>query len=296
MLGTRQEFQYHQCSVCECLQIAHIPDDIGAHYPKDYYSYDLRRHKALKRLRRGRRRRWVLTAPSPFVLLASLFSSSDEMFHLYRRLGLQLKDRLLDVGTGSGGHVLDLRDAGVEGAVGLDPFVPESVRIGNDILVYKLNLDEMKGEFDFITFHHSLEHMPDQIEPLAQAKRLLAENGKVLVRVPTVTSEAFERYGADWVALDAPRHFFLHSHKSIAVVAGKAGLKVDDLWCDSSEMQFMGSEQYKRGIALTDPRSAAYGRKGRLFSGAQRRTYRRKTRQLNRSLRGDSICVLMSIV
>jgi len=141
MLGTRQEFQYQQCSACGCLQIADVPHDIEAHYPGGYYSYDLRRHKALKRLRRGLRRRWILTAPSALVSVGSLFSSSDEMFHLYRRLGLQLKHRLLDVGTGSGGHVLDLRDAGVAGAVGLDPFVPESIRIDNDVLVYKLNLD-----------------------------------------------------------------------------------------------------------------------------------------------------------
>ena len=152
----------------------------------------------------------------------------------------------------------------------------------------------MAGQFDFITFHHSLEHMPDQIKPLVQASRLLSESGKILVRIPTVTSEAFEQYGADWVALDAPRHFFLHSHRSIEIAAGKAGLRVDDLWCDSSEMQFMGSEQYRKDIALNDSRSAAFGRRGELFGRSQRRSYRRRSRELNRLLRGDSICVLLS--
>ena len=293
MFGTREAFLYYQCADCDCLQIGAIPEDIGRHYPADYYSYDLRRHHSLKRWRRGLRRRWILTAPGAVAAVLGAFSPSDQLFHMYRSLGVKLGCRLLDVGAGSGGHVLELRDAGVANAIGLDPFVREDVVVRGQAVVYRKALTDMTGAFDLITFHHSLEHMPEQVEALAESRRLLANGGRVLVRIPTVTSEAFERYQENWVSLDAPRHLFLHSHRSLEIVASKAGLRISRLWCDSTAMQFTASEQYEKDIPLTDPRSAAFGTGGGLFTRSQRREFERRAKALNRSLRGDSICALL---
>lgn len=293
MFGTRERFLYDQCTDCGCLQIDDFPQDIARHYPGGYYSYDQRRHPRLKRLRRGRRRRWILSAPRAVSALMAFFSGSDELFHMYRRLGLTLGSQLLDVGAGSGGHVLELRDAGVADAMGLDPFLAQDVEWEGRVLVHRKALEDMTGAFDFVTFHHSLEHMPGPVEALSQAKRLLAPGGQVLVRIPTVSSEAFERYREHWVNLDAPRHFFLHSHGSLEIAALKVGLKVSRLWCDSTAMQFMASEQYQRDIPLMDPRSAAAGKGAGLFSRAQRKDYARWAAELNRNLRGDTICALL---
>lgn len=293
MFGTRETFPYRQCKDCLCLQIETIPADIARHYQGGYYSYSLRSHKRLKRWRRGLRRRWILVAPERFATLMRPFSSPDPLFRLYRSLGLKLSDRVLDVGTGSGGHVLDLKDAGVAGAVGLDPFIDSDVILDGELLVHQRPLSEMTGAFDLITFHHSLEHMPDQVDALALARRLLAPHGRVLVRIPTVSSDAFELYRENWVNLDAPRHFFLHSHQSLGGVASRAGLTIDRLWCDSSDMQFLASEQYVRDIPLMDPRSATVTKRNGLFSPVQRHAYRRKAEEANRALRGDAICALM---
>lgn len=292
MFGTREEFVYCQCDACDCLQIDTFPEDIARHYPSDYYSYDPRRHRRIKRLRRGLRRRWILTAPRIAVTILRAFSGSDPLFHMYRDLGLRPENRVLDVGAGSGGHVLELRDAGIVQAIGLDPFVNADVEFEGRVLVRKLPIGEMTGVFDLITFHHSLEHTPGQVEALAQARRLLAKGGQVLVRIPTVSSEAFERYAEHWVNLDAPRHFFLHSHKSLEIVAAKAGLQMSRLWCDSSAMQFLASEQYVNGIPLMAPQSAAVNKAAGIFSDAQRKEYEKRAVELNRRLRGDTICAL----
>lgn len=293
MFGTRETFNYRQCKSCGCLQIETIPKDIARHYGGAYYSYDLRRHASLKRWRRGLRRRWTMVAPEWVTSLLGLISSQDPLFRIYRALGLKQNNRLLDVGTGSGGHVLDLQDAGIAEAIGIDPFLSKDVILDGRVLVHKKSIAEMTGEFDLITFHHSLEHMPDQFEALSHARRLLVPSGCVLVRIPTVTSDAFESYREHWVNLDAPRHFFLHSHRSLELVAARAGLALDRLWCDSTDMQFMGSEQYMNDIPLTDARSAAVTKRGGLFSRSQRRDYARKAEQANAALRGDSICAVL---
>ena len=75
------------------------------------------------------------------------------------------------------------------------------------------------------------------------------------MRIPTVTSTAWEKYRENWVNLDAPMHVYLHFHFSIKLLAQNAGLKVLDFWSDSVSMQLWGSEQYIRDIPLTDARS-----------------------------------------
>jgi SAM-dependent methyltransferase len=152
----------------------------------------------------------------------------------------------------------------------------------------------MSDAFDLVTFHHSLEHMPKQIEALAHARRLLAPGGKVLVRIPTVTSEAYELYGENWVNLYAPRHFVLHSHRSLGIAASRAGLEVTQLWCDSTDMQFMASEQYRRDIPLMDPRSIAKNKKSGPFTRQEQKEYARRAAALNDSLRGDTICAVLA--
>ena len=294
MFGTREQFRYERCGTCGCLQIAELPADVARFYPADYYSFAVKPPDALKRLRRRLKRRPILGAPSAVAKLLRSAFPRDGLLHLYREIGVRTSDRILDVGTGSGEHVLALRDAGVSAAVGLDPFIAADIMDQGRVLVHKRDVSTMTGQFDLVTFHHALEHVPDQVATLAHARARLAPNGRVLVRVPSVSSWAFEHYGADWVNLDAPRHFCLHSHESMRVAAQRAGLRVERLWCDSTAMSFMGSEQYRRDMPLMDPQSFARTRSGGLFTSAERTEFERRAQALNRELRGDWICVLMS--
>jgi hypothetical protein len=65
-----------------------------------------------------------------------------------------------------------------------------------------------------------------------------------------VSSKVWEEYGTDWVELDAPRHLYLHSLKSIKLLAKEEDFELVDFFCDSTELEFWGSEQYRRDIPL----------------------------------------------
>jgi len=216
------------------------------------------------------------------------------MFWTYRKLGMRKQATVLDVGSGSGSHVLELRSAKID-ALGIDPFIKQDIMINDELLVKKGELNDLDSKFDLICFHHSFEHIVEQLQALLHAKECLKSGGKILIRIPTTSSWAFDEYQEHWVQLDAPRHIFLHSHESIKLLAMQAGLIVKNIWCDSSEFQFIGSEQYKKGITLLDPQSYYVNKKTSIFSKADIKKFQIKARQANESLKGDQICVVLEI-
>jgi hypothetical protein len=143
------------------------------------------------------------------------------------------------------------------------------------------------GEWDWVMFHHSFEHVPDPLETLRAAACLLARGGTCLIRIPTVSSEAWEQYGVDWVQLDAPRHLFLHSLESMERLAREAGLVVREVQFDSTAFQFWGSEQYRADIPLRDPRSYAVDPGASIFTAESLALFATRARELNAARRGD---------
>ena len=294
MYGMLDVFEYGLCLDCNCLQIIKVPKNLAHFYPQNYYSYSVKIKKRLfKDWLRAFKRQLILAHSPLFSVLFSSLKKSYSLFWIYRKMGLKKYDHLLDVRAGSGTHVLELRSAGID-AIGIDPFINDDILVNDTVLVKKSQLKDLNQKFDFITFHHSFEHIAEQLETLVQAKSLLNPSGKILIRVPTTSSWAFEEYQENWCQLDAPRHLFLHSHTSIRNLACQANLHVLDLWCDSSEMQFIASEQYQKGITLLDPNSYAVNKKASSWSKAQVKAYQQKAHEANRVLKGDQICLVLA--
>lgn len=295
MHGLDETFDYGLCADCGCLQALAPPADLSRYYPQDYYSFSSSsKNSAWKRLRRGFKRRLVLSHPALLTPALRRWLAPYPLFWLYREMGLTLAGGLLDVGAGGGAHVRELRSAGVAGAVGVDAFLPADVVEDGAVLVQRGQLADVDGNFDVITFHHSFEHIADPHETLRQARAHLKPGGQLLIRIPTVSSDAFDTYREQWCQLDAPRHLFLHSHRSIRLAAERAGLEVVALSCDSSELQFIASEQNRRGIALMDPRSYAVDKRTSLFTSQQVQGFKRQAEAANKALRGDQVCVILA--
>src|SRR5271156_3268182 len=41
MFSTQEEFAYWECSVCGCLQIVNVPENLGDYYNGSYYSFSM---------------------------------------------------------------------------------------------------------------------------------------------------------------------------------------------------------------------------------------------------------------
>lgn len=291
MYGTRETFGYFQCARCLCLQIDSIPSDLARHYAGGYYSYRPaeRRANLLKRWAGRLRDRHAvfggggigkrLFERSPVVELRSL-----------RPLQLRRDSRVLDVGCGAGFLVFALGELGLRHAEGIDPFLPEPLVYDNGVRVRQLDVVQVQGEWDVIMFHHSFEHLADPAATLARVAELLAPGGQCLLRVPTVTSYAWRHYGVDWVQLDAPRHLYLFAHESIRHLAQAQGFEVEAIVHDSTAFQFWGSEQYRLGVPLHDPRSPARNPEGGLFSAQQMAEWGQRSLALNAEQQGDQAC------
>ena len=292
MYGLEDSFSYSECKACGCLSLVNRPIHMDKYYPGDYYSLNAEvEHKSsFKETRRNLKRRFVLTHPRRLTPAVSTWLKTYNIYWIYRSIGVTLDTRILDVGAGSGTHVKELRQIGVMNCLGVEPFINQDIFFKNDPAVIKGTIENITGTWDLITFHHSLEHIADQRTTLSKAAQLLADQGQVLIRIPTVTSYAYEKYKEHWFNLDAPRHLYLHSHKSIRLLIESAGLRVTKLWCDSDENGLLYSEQYRLGIPLFSKLSFLNNRK--LFPKNSIREFRKKAITQNAMLQGDSICVV----
>jgi SAM-dependent methyltransferase len=279
LYGTRAEFDYFECAGCQSLQIATIPDDLAAHYPGDYYSYDRKRTPIVKRLRQAIRNWLMLFAPAPINEWAT-GSKGDRVLLFLSYAGVSPSSRILDVGCGGGSLLNGLARAGVKRLAGIDPFITGDFVTAEGVPVAKRSIRDADDEHDVIMFNHSLEHVPDPRGDLAAAHAKLAKDGCCMVRIPVAGTHTAKAFGADWYGLDPPRHLALPTVEGMKRLAERAGFKVERIEYDSNATQFIGSELYRRGIALSE-------RTPEHFTAAELAAFKAKAAALNAAADGD---------
>lgn len=257
LFGTGEEFEYLECGYCGCLQIAEIPQDLGKYYPAGYYSYSVPRMKTYPdgvTALRHRRSQAFLGQGDWLGRLLARVSRGNEHFSWIRNAGGNLDWRVADIGCGAGKLILQMHRDGFTNICGVDAFINEDIDYGNGVRIHKLALNEFDGVHDFLMLHHSFEHMPDPLGTLRHLRRLVSPPGCVFIRIPLADSYARRRYGVHWFAWDAPRHLFLHTVKSMHVLAEKAGFRISRVVYDSWRQQFEAESRIRHGLQRGAPK------------------------------------------
>ncbi|NTV03024.1 MAG: class I SAM-dependent methyltransferase [Chlorobiaceae bacterium] len=201
------------------------PDEseAGRHYPDE--SYDPFMHEG--KHRSARDRAYLATSRLLLRIKASMVMS-----------GLGKHDgslRILDVGCSAGRLLLHLHrhwGVPVENLHGIEPDsgTRAAARAAGLTQMY-VGFEEAPPDcrFDRIVFWHALEHIHRISDTLDAARRRLKPDGVLIVALPNIDSRDAAIYGADWVALDAPRHLYHFTPYTLGALLAGHGFTLTDV-------------------------------------------------------------------
>jgi len=296
MYGFREYFDYFQCSKCGCLQILATPQNISKYYPTEYYTFTDRAAQVswLRELATKIRDNYAVFNKQKLLGRYLYEKFPNEALRSLSGVDITKSSRILDVGCGTGVLLHSMKELGFNNLLGIDLFLQDDyVKHEDGLDIEKKTIEDLKGKWDLIMFHHCYEHVEEPLETLQNVHALLADGGTCMIRIPISSSYAWENYKENWVQLDAPRHSFVHSVTSMAILAEQANLEIKKIVYDSTALQFWASEQYIKDIPLRSDDSYLINPGKSIFSKEEIDAYKKKAEVLNNDKQGDQAIFYM---
>lgn len=235
---SRESFSIWHCDTCSLRFTQDVPDmeGIGPYYQSEtYVSHSDTREGLINKL----------------YHLVRNYTLGQKCKLVKKMTGL-FTGHLLDIGAGTGAFTNIMQSKGWS-VKGLEPdgTAREQAKKNYDLeLLTPHAIHQFEaGSFDAITLWHVLEHVHDLDGYWNHFKRLLNENGQLIIAVPNYTSSDARHYGAYWAAYDVPRHLYHFSPAAIEELGRKYGFELKTtlpMWFDSFYVSML-SEQYKNG-------------------------------------------------
>jgi SAM-dependent methyltransferase len=135
------------------------------------------------------------------------------------------------VGCGRNGllkHILDERGArglGIEMKPEIAAYVRDELKmpvVEGTLLAAGLE----RARFDLLVMLEYLEHEPDPLRVLSEARRVLKPGGHVVIEIPDPEGLPARLFGERWVNLDLPRHLVFFDRKTLTRALSQTGFEV----------------------------------------------------------------------
>lgn len=197
-----EKFPVYFCNNCQTYQLSIVQDP--QYYARYYNSFDYYNNQK--------------TPFSFFSDIIDMLSFQLRIFFLSPPKKSNFPKRWLDVEAGDGKFLQKLSKRYFQ-PVGVEISEKGYKKISEkNILCFQgdfLSLDFGDNTFDIISFWHVLEHCNNPQKYLQKACNLLSENGLLVFALPWAKSLGFSFGKEHWFHLDAPRHVWWPTQKTI---------------------------------------------------------------------------------
>lgn len=187
----------------------------------------------------------------------------ERVYHLVKKISLKRKlglinstlpnDKcLLDIGCGTGDFLLTAIQDNWN-VIGIEPNEKArqiaNIKTNNAVFGAEKIHQLETGKFNVITLWHSLEHIPEFEDYMNNLKKLLKPGGALIIAVPNFRSYDAIFYNNFWAGFDVPRHLWHFSRKTIAELARRKNMVVDQILPLIFDAYYVSllSEKYKYG-------------------------------------------------
>ncbi|MFO1326922.1 MAG: class I SAM-dependent methyltransferase [Rubrivivax sp.] len=136
--------------------------------------------------------------------------------------------RLLDVGCAAGFFLAEARAFYQVQGVELSEWSSAYARERLNLPVFTGTLQQAAlpaGHFDVVTLWDVIEHVPDPVPLLAEAARVLAPGGRLVLSTGDWGSAYARRRGEHWHLMTPPWHLSFFTRDSLTQAAARAGLR-----------------------------------------------------------------------
>jgi SAM-dependent methyltransferase len=220
LFDTQGRYRLVRCDACTLTYVNPRPSlaALGKHYPESYHCY--RPVEAAPR--------WL----QPLARLEMRLQAGGRVKSIERVIGtLTPEMEILDVGCGRNEllkRILETRGArglGVE----MKPEIAAYVRHELQMPIVEGTLLDAQLEaarFDLLVMLEYLEHEPDPLRVLSEARRVLKPGGHVVIEIPDPEGLPARVFGDRWVNLDLPRHLVFFDRKTLRHALAQTGFEV----------------------------------------------------------------------
>jgi len=233
---TNEEYQLQECKICGLVLTQNHPvqDEIGKYYEfEEYISHTDTQEGLMNRL-----------------------------YHLARNFMLVKKRRiiekkvkggnLLDIGCGTGYFLNHMHEnfwvvTGIEQDKDARKFGEE--KFGLEVYGTEKLAELQDDTYDVITMWHVLEHVHNLDDYLNNIKRLLKDDGLLVLALPNKDSYDAMHYKEYWAAFDVPRHLWHFNIKSLSTLIERFGFNVEKIKAMPLDGAYISmlSEKHKGG-------------------------------------------------